>query len=90
MRKFQLLKQTFPVSEFDRECEGYKFIMEHLPPIVRKKLEIDDRKLQRIIVGGEKYMYRVGKENGKFSAMTISLANFEIIRKHIFVFSDEA
>jgi hypothetical protein len=88
MKDFQLLKQTFPVSQFDRECDGYKFIMERLPKIVRLKLGVNDIDLQRIIEKGEKYMYRVGKENGKFSAMTISLTNFEIIRKHIFVLTD--
>ena len=90
MDKFQLLKQTFPISEFDRECDGYAFIMERLPKPVREQLGIDDKKLQKLIMMGEKYMYRVGKENGKFSAMTISLANFEIIRKNIFLLTDEA
>ena len=89
MKKFHLLKQTFPISEFDRECDGYKFIMDNLPKIVRLKLGIDDKKLQKIIKKGEKYLYRVGKEDGEFKAMTISLSNFEIIRKNIFVFMDE-
>jgi bifunctional DNA-binding transcriptional regulator/antitoxin component of YhaV-PrlF toxin-antitoxin module len=88
MKNFQLLKQTFPVSEFDRECDGYKFIMDKLPKEVREKLGIDDNKLQKIIKKGEKYMYRVGKEEGVFHAMTISLSNFEIIRKYIFVLTD--
>jgi len=89
VKKFQLLKQTFPLSEFDRECDGYKFIIDNLPNEVRMSLGIDDDKLQKIIKGGEKYLYRVGKENGKFKAMTISLCNFEIIRKNIFLFTDE-
>lgn len=89
MKKFQLLKQTFPVSEFDRECDGYKFIIDNLSKEIRISLGIDDNKLKKIIKGGEKYLYRVGKENGKFKAMTISLSNFEIIRKHIFLFTDE-
>jgi hypothetical protein len=89
VKKFQLLKQTFPTSDFDRECDGYKFIMDNLPPIVRKRLDIKDEDLQKIIKAGEKYMYRVGKEEGKFKAMCISLSNFEIIRKHIFVLTDE-
>lgn len=85
---FQLLKQTFPISDFDRECDGYLFIMNRLPKEVRETLGIEDDKLQKIIKKGEKYMYRVGKEDGKFSAMTISLANFEIIRKHIYYLTD--
>lgn len=88
MKKFHLLKQTFPISEFDRECDGYKFIVENLNEHVRKELGIDESKLQKIIKEGEKYMYRVGKENGKFKAMTISLSNFEIIRKHVFLNQD--
>ncbi len=88
MKKFHLLKQTFPISEFDRECDGYKFIMERLPKQVRETLGIKDDNLQKIIKSGEKYMYRVGKEDGKFSAMTISLSNFEIIRKNVFVLTD--
>lgn len=88
MKKFHLLKQTFPISEFDRECDGYAFIMENLSKPVRERLGIDDSKLQKMIKEGEKYMYRVGKENGEFSAMTISLGNFEIIRKNIFVLTD--
>ena len=89
MKNFQLLKQTFPVSKYDRECDGYKFIMENLNKEVRETLGIEDDKLQKIIKEGENYMYRVGKEDGKFKAMTISLSNFEIIRKHIFLFNDE-
>ena len=49
MKNFQLLKQTFPVSEFDRECDGYVFIMKRLQKPVREQLGIDDKKLQKII-----------------------------------------
>lgn len=89
MKKFELLKQTFPVSQCDRECDGYKFIMETLPKEVRQKLDIDEDKLQKIIKEGEKYLYRVGKQDGKFKAMTISLSNFEIIRKHLLITYDD-
>jgi len=89
MKNFQLLKQTFPVSEFDRECDGYKFIMDNLPKEVRQKLDIDEDKLQKIIHKGEKYLYRVGKQDGEFKAMTISLSNFEIIRKHLLITYDD-
>jgi len=88
MKKFHLLKQTYPISEFDRECDGYKFILENIPKEVRKEFGINEDDLQKIIKKGEKYLYRVGKEDGEFSAMTISLSNFEIIRKHIFVLTD--
>ncbi len=89
MNNFELLKQSFPISQYDRECDGYKFIMENLPKEVRVALNIDDSKLQKIINAGEKYMYRVAKEEGKFKYMCFSLSNFEIIRKHIFLLTDE-
>lgn len=88
MNKFLLLKQTFPVSQFDRECDGYNYITKITSKIEREDLGFDD-KLIKIIKAGEKYLYRVGKENGKFSTMSIALGNFEIIRKHYFLFSDD-
>jgi len=87
MNKFQLLKQTFPISQYDRECDGYKFIIENTTEKERIKYGIN--KLQKIIKAGEKYLYRVGKENGEFKAMSISLSNFELLRKHYFKLSDE-
>jgi hypothetical protein len=89
MKKFQLLKQTFPVSKFDRKCDAYNYIIETTSKEKREILGIDDTKLVSIIKASEKYMYRVGKENGKFKTMHISLTNFEIIRKHYFLFSDD-
>jgi hypothetical protein len=89
MIKFQLLKQSFPTSQFDRECDGYNYIMENTSKIERESLGIDDEKLVQTIKKGEKYMYRVGKEEGKFKTMSMALSNFEIIRKHYFLFSDE-
>jgi len=89
MKDFELLKQTFPISDFDRECDGYKFIIDNLPLEVRKKLGINDDDLQKIIRKGEKYLYRVGKQDGEFKAMTISLSNFELIRKHLLITKDD-
>ena len=89
MKKFELLKQTFPISLYDRECDGYKFIMDNLPKEVRETLGIEDDKLQKIIKEDEKYLYRVAKQDGKFKYMCFSLSNFEIIRKHIFLLEDE-
>ena len=87
MNDFQLLKQTFPISKFDRDCDGYKYIMD-MSKTVRLKLGINDNNLQKIIVEGEKYLYRVGKENGEFKTMCISLSNFETIRKNVFEKTD--
>ena len=87
MAKFELLKQVYYNSKFDRLCDGYKAIMETLSPKKREELGIEDNDLQEFIMEGENYLYRVAKENGKFKAMYISLKNFEIIRKHYEYFS---
>lgn len=89
MSKFELLKQVYYNSKFDRKCDGYKEILKTLSPEKRKELGIEDDDLQEFIMKGENYLYRVAKENGKFKAMYISLKNFEIIRKHYKYFSDE-
>lgn len=89
MKKFELLKQTFPISQFDRECDGYKFIIENTSKTKRITFGIEEDKLQKIIKKGEKYLYRVGKQNGKFKAMTIALSNFKIIRKYYSLFDEE-
>ena len=78
--KFILLKQSFPVSDFDRLCDGYDYIINHV--------NNNEKTLKKIIKKGEKYLYRVGKENKKFKTMHISLYNFEIIRKKYQIFND--
>ena len=89
MKKFQLLKQTFPISKFDRECDGYKYIVDNINWYSKNKFGIKKSELQKIIRKGEKYLYRVGKENGKFKVMHIALSNFKLIRKNYFKLSDE-
>lgn len=89
MKKFELLKQIYCDSKYDRECDGYKTILDVLSPDKRQELSIKDSDLQKIIKEGEKYLYRVGKENGKFKYMAISIKNFEIIRKHYQYFGEE-
>jgi hypothetical protein len=89
MNKFELLKQVFYNSEYDRYCDGYKVILEKLSPEKREELGIKDSDLQEIIKEGEKYLYRVAKENGKFRYLAISLKSFEIIRKHYEYFDEE-
>jgi hypothetical protein len=85
---FVLLKQTFPISQIDRKCDGYDFIMKTTTTEERKKLDINENDLQKIIFSGERYLYRVGKENNKFKSISISLKNFEIIRKKMYKFID--
>lgn len=89
MKNFQLLKQTFPISKIDRYCDGYKYIIETTTIKERDVFKITEHKLQKIIKEGEKYLYRVGKQNGKFKVMHIALSNFELIRKNYFKLSDD-
>ena len=94
MTKFSFLKRTYPISQFDRECDGYKYILENTTEKQRKELNIDIPKLKRFIYEGEKYMYEVGKFGMKkrsdgFEARYISLENFEIIRKKLFGTKDD-
>jgi hypothetical protein len=86
--KFTLLKRTFPKSKVDRECDGYKYLMEELSIEDRKNYQIDDNNIQKHIKKGEVYMYQVGVENGKFKTKCFSLHNFELIRKNIFINED--
>lgn len=80
MEKFILLKRTHPKSKFDRECDGYKHIIKNSTE--NERIELGIVNLCNIIHKDERYIYQVGKENGKFKTMSISFENFEIIRKH--------
>jgi hypothetical protein len=88
MSKFVLLKQSFPKSRKERKCDAYNIIINQTSLEERKNLGVNDNNLTKIIYPKEQYIYRVGKEDGKFKALHISIKNFEIIRKylsHIFI-----
>lgn len=89
INKFDLLKQTFYKSKNERYCDGYKIIIETLSSEERKNLGIKDSDLQEFIKEGENYLYRVGKENGVFKTKSISIKNYEIIRKYYKYFGEE-
>lgn len=89
MKDFELLKRTYPVSEFDRWCDGYLYILDNTTAEQRKEWKINARELQRKILKGEKYIYQVGKEDGEFRIMSMCFDNYAIIRKHIFGIDDE-
>jgi hypothetical protein len=89
MKDFELLKRTYPVSEFDRICDGFEYICFNTTIEERKEWKINARELQRVIKKGEKYIYQVAKENGKFKAMCLNFSNYAIIRKYIFKLEDE-
>jgi hypothetical protein len=91
--KFFFLKRTYPISQFDRECDGYRYIIENTTEKEREELNINLDNLKTTIKKGEKYMYEVGKfglkKNKGFEVKYISLENFEIIRKKIFGTKDD-
>ena len=89
MKDFELLKRTYPVSEFDRLCDGYVYIMSNSTPEERKEWGINMDELQRIIKTGEKYIYQVAKEGKEFKVMCLCFTNYAIIRKKIFKLEDE-
>ncbi len=89
MRDFELLKRTYPVSQHDRFCDGYDYIIKNSTSEERKEWGIIDGELQKIIVEGEKYIYQVGKEGKEFKTMSLCFKNYEIIRKYIFKLDDD-
>lgn len=89
MKDFELLKRTYPVSEFNRNCDGYRYILENTTPKERYDKLIDSTELQKEIKAGEKYIYQVAKDQGVFKIMCLSFSNYAIIRKHIFKFNDD-
>lgn len=86
---FVLLKRTYPISQQNRFCDGYDYILKNTTPRERRKWEIKKKSLQQIIKDGEKYMYLVGKEDGEFQYLCVCFPNYEIIRKHLFGLEDE-
>ena len=86
---FELLKRTYPVSEFDRNCDGFVYILDNTTIEQRKEWKINTEELQRVIKDGEKYIYQVAKENKEFKILSMCFSNYAIIRKHIFGFDDD-
>lgn len=89
MKDFELLKRTYPVSEFNRYCDGYRYILENTTPKERYDKLIDSTELRKEIKAGEKYIYQVAKDKGVFKIMSMTYSNYAIIRKHIFGIDDE-
>ena len=89
MKDFELLKRTYPVSRYDRLCDGYDYIIKNSTEEEKKEWGLDINGLQRIIKKDEKYIYQVAKENGEFKIMYLCFSNYAIIRKYIFNLEDE-
>ena len=86
---FVLLKRTYPISQFDRYCDGFDYILDNSTWLERRKWGVKKNKLQRVIKEGEKYMYIVGKEHGEFRYVCVCFPDYEIIRKHFCGFKDD-
>ena len=89
MKDFELLKRTYPISQYDRFCDGYDFIMNNSTSEERNEWGIKDSEIKRIIYAGEKYIYQVAKEGKEFKIMCLCFENYAIIRKKIFKFEDD-
>lgn len=85
MNNFELLKRTYPISQFERFCDGYFYIKKNTTPEELKSFG----KLQKTIKEGEKYIYQVAKDGKEFKTMCMCFSNYSIIRKKIFKLDDE-
>lgn len=79
----RLLKRTWPISEDDRECDGYKRIMRKSTEEQRQAWGVDPSKLQTIIRAGERYIYQVGMIGGEFLPFSCCFGNNSILKKFI-------
>lgn len=89
MNDFELLKRTYPISQYERFCDGYDYIIKNSSIEERNEWKINITELQRIIKAGEKYIYQVAKEGREFKTMSLCFSNYEIIRKKIFKLDDD-
>lgn len=89
MLDFELLKRTYPISQFDRNCDGYYYILDNTTIEQRKKWKINARELQRIIKTGEKYIYQVAKDGEVFKTMCLCFPNYALIRKYLYRLDDK-
>jgi len=89
MHDFELLKRTYPTSQYERLCDGYDYIVKNSTEEERLEWGIDLNELQRVIKEGEKYIYQVAKEGREFKVMCLCFTNYAIIRKKIFKLEDD-
>lgn len=84
MENFILLKRSYPISQYERYCDGYDFFIEHTTKEDRESWGVNEKDLQKIINIGEKYIYQVAKINKEFHTHYMSISNFRLIRKYLF------
>ena len=89
MKDFELLQRTYPVSLYERPCDGYNYILKNSTTDERNEWTININELQTRINIGEKYIYQVAKESKEFKTMCLCFSNYAIIRKKIFKLDDD-
>jgi hypothetical protein len=89
MQGFTLLKRTYPISQCERECDGYNYLQENTTEEQRAGWGVDLSKLRKTIRPQEKYIYQVAKEGDEFRAFCCSYENYAIVRKFIFGIVDD-
>jgi hypothetical protein len=89
MKDFVHLKRTYPISQYERECDAYKFLMENSTEEQRNAWGVSTNKLKKTILPNEKYIYQAGLDNGTFKTMSSSFDNFAIVREYIFGIKDK-
>jgi hypothetical protein len=89
MQGFMLLKRTYPISQFERECDAYNYLFQHTTEEQRAGWGVDISKLKKTILANEKYIYQVAKEGDEFRAFYCTYENYAIVRKFIFGIVDD-
>lgn len=89
MKEFIHLKRTYPISQYERECDAYKYLIENTTEEQRIGWGISLNKLKQTILPQEKYIYQAGLEEGTFKTMSSSFENFAIVREFIFGIKDK-
>lgn len=89
-RKPTIFKSAYYHSKKERDCDGYKYVVENTTEEERIKLGFSLDDLQQKIGKGEQYLYRAGiDDDHSFNAMYISLKSFEVLRKKYFGMEDK-
>lgn len=89
MKDFIHLKRTYPISQVERNCDAYKYLIDTTTEEQRVGWGLSTDSLKKTILPQEKYIYQVGIEEGTFRIMCSSFENFAIIREYIFGIKDK-
>lgn len=89
MKGFIHLKRTYPISQYERECDAYKYLIQNTTDEQRTGWGISTHQLKKTIQPQEKYIYQAGLEGGTFKTMCSSFENFAIVREFIFGIKDK-